>query len=156
MITLGEIREMPEARKLFTLYLTAFVLWVILIALLLKIGGMEGEISRGLSAGDQIINAASVYRSYPVAEKQSSAGQGVDTFNVVSEITDALGLGGARRSQLQASASGVSLQLDRIYGREMAEFLKTAEERGLRVKTAEIKALPSNEGRVLAATFLWE
>ncbi|MDR1944514.1 MAG: hypothetical protein LBQ19_06795 [Synergistaceae bacterium] len=155
MITLGEIREMPEARKLFTLYLTAFILWAILIALLLKIGGMEGEISRSLSAGDQIINAASVYRSYPVAEKQASAGQGADTFNIVSEITDALGLG-VRRSQLQASASGVSLQLDRIYGQEMAEFLKTAEERGLRVKTAEIKALPSNEGRVLVATFLWE
>jgi hypothetical protein len=155
MITIGEIKEMPEARRLFRLFLTAFALWTALLFLLFRIASMEKEISRNLGVGDQIINVASTYRAYPAGTQAVPLQPGADALTVVSEIVEELGMRG-RMTDLKADATGVLLQLDRLYGVEMKEFLTTIEKRGLRVKTAEVKALPGKEGRVLGSTFLLE
>ena len=147
MITIEEIREIPEAKRIFRLFLIAFVLWATLIAVILRVRSMGEEITAILESGDQIINVASAYRSYPDLRQPLLAS--------VSEIVEALGLR-SRMSQLQANASGVQLQLDRLYGSEMREFLNSLEEKELRVRTAEVKTLSSPGGLVLNASFLLE
>jgi type II secretory pathway component PulM len=156
MITIEEIREMPEARRVFRLFLLAFVLWAVTIAILWRVMAMEREIAASLANGDQIINVASAYRSYPdISQGVPSTQSGTDSLASVSEIVDTLGLR-SRQSQLQANASGVQLQLDRLYGGEMREFLNALERKELRVRTAEVKTLSSPEGLVLNASFLLE
>ncbi|MDR0648115.1 MAG: hypothetical protein LBF92_02115 [Synergistaceae bacterium] len=155
MVSIDEIREMPEARRVFRLFLVALVLWVALIALFLRVSAMEDEITLNLSSADQVINAAMVYRSYPDAQQAPAPQSGADSLAAVSDVAEALELRG-RMSQLQANASGVQLQLDRLYGKEMGDFLDAIEKKGLRVRTAEVKTLSTKEGLVLNASFLLE
>jgi type II secretory pathway component PulM len=156
MITIEEIREMPEAKRILRLFLIALVLWGTLAAVILRIRSIGDEIASALGSGDQVINVASAYRSYPDLRQPSSEAQsGTDSLAAVSEIVETLGLR-SRMSQLQANASGVQLQLDRLYGSEMREFLNSIETRELRVRTAEVKTLSTPDGRVLNASFLLE
>jgi hypothetical protein len=155
MITLGEIRDIPEARRLFRLFGIALALWIIFILLLVRIGGMGDEILKNLEAGDNIIEAASTYRSYPTATRNKSQQPGSEPLTAISEIVESMGLRD-RMPQLQSNSSGVLLQLERIYGDEMERFLAELEKKGLGIKTAEMRSIPSGEDRVLNATFLVE
>ncbi len=74
---------------------------------------------------------------------------------MLSEIVDTLGLRD-RVVQLQSNVSGIALQLERVYGEELKEFLLTLDSRGLKIKTAEIKVLPVGSERFLAVTLLLE
>ncbi|MDR1515728.1 MAG: hypothetical protein LBS45_08535 [Synergistaceae bacterium] len=155
MITIDEIRDMPEARRLFRLFAIALVLWIALAVLVMRVRAMEDEIAMNLNSADQVINVASVYRSYPEQEQATEPQSGTDSLAAVSEIVETLELRG-RMSQLQANASGVQLQLDRLYGKEMREFLDSLERKELRVRTAEVKTLSGPDGLVLNASFLLE
>jgi type II secretory pathway component PulM len=96
-----------------------------------------------------------VYRSYPDRQQAPVPQSGTDSLAAVSEVVETLELEG-RMSQLQANASGVQFQLNRLYGKEMGEFLNAVEAKGLRVRTAEVKTLSTRDGLVLNATFLLE
>ena len=155
-MTLSEFREMPEARKISRLLLLAAAVWVVFLFLVLEIRDMGSKIDRDLSVGDQIINNAIVYRSYPAtARTKTAAGTTEEPLTVLSQIVDALELR-ERMLQLQSNASGILLQLDKLYGRELEEFLSTIESRGLTIKTAEIRSIPSGEVRLIGATLLME
>lgn len=155
-MTLSEFREMPEARKISRLLLLAAVIWMAFLFLVLEIRDMGRVIGRDLSAGDQIINNAIVFRSYPAATRTKAAPSTTEEpLTVLSQIVDALELR-ERMLQLQSNASGILLQLDKLYGEELEEFLATIESRGLTIKTAEIRSIPSGEERLIGATLLME
>jgi type II secretory pathway component PulM len=155
MINIDELREMPEARRLFRLYALALVLWIALAVIVTRISAMKDETALNLASADQVINIAALYKSYPEPEQAAASQSGTDSVAAVSEIVETLELR-SRMSQLQANASGVQLQLDRLYGKEMSEFLDSLEEKDLRVRTAEIKTLSGPGGLVLNASFLLE
>lgn len=155
MITLNELKEMPEARKLLRLFSVSLLIWLFAIVLLLQVRHMTGTLSSNLSSGNLILNAASTHKSFPASQTNASAVSEGDALSVVSDVLEALQLRD-RALQLQSNASGVLLQLERIYGDEMHEFLVTMESRGLRIKTAEIKVLPEGDDRLLSATYLLE
>jgi type II secretory pathway component PulM len=156
IISVGEFREMPEARRVFRLFAVAAVLWAAVVFLLIRIGSMDEEISRRLGDGEQVIGAASVYRSYPVSSESAPARPGTNAFTIVTNVLDDLGIVGDRRSQLQQNPSGVQIKLDRLYGGELREFFTRVENQGLRFKAAEVKAMSVRDaGRLLylEATF---
>ena len=155
-MTLSEFREMPEARKISRLLLLAAAVWLVFLFLVLEIRDMGREIDRDLSTGDQIINNAIVYRSYPAtARTKTVTNTTEEPLTVLSQIVDALELR-ERMLQLQSNASGILLQLDKLYGDELEEFLTTIESRGLTIKTAEIRSMPSGEERLIGVTLLME
>ncbi len=156
MNVIAELREMPETRRLVLIYLIAGVLWIALFVFLYQISAANREIRTSLSNGDQILSDAILYKS---SAPKGSASQ-VQTFqgdplSVLSEIVDTLGLRD-RMVQLQSNVSGISLQLERVYGEELADFLLTLDSRGLRIRTAEIRALPVENERMLSITLLLE
>ena len=152
---LGEIRDMPEARKLSRLFGTAIAAWLISLVLLLHVYGLGGAVGSELYSGERILDMAAKFKASPASEQSVSAASEGDPLSLVSDIAETLNMRD-RVQQLQSNESGVLLQLERIYGDEMVKFLSTAESRGLNVKTAEIKALPSGDDRLLGATFLLE
>lgn len=155
-MSLNELREMPEARKLLRLFLTAFIVWLLFIALLARVVGMNNELRDEISSGSQVLNAASTYRSFRAAQAVANRHPGdADPLSVVSDVLDAHNLRD-RTLQLQSSSSVLTLQLERVYGNEMEEFLSTLESRGIFVRTAEIRVLPSGDDRLLGATFSLE
>ena len=155
MINFSELRDMPEARKLLRLYGLVSGTWLISLVLLLYVYSFGSVVSSELYMGERILDMAAKYRAYPASAQSAAAGSDEDPLTLVSDIAETLNMRD-RVQQLQSDESGVLLQLERIYGDEMVKFLSTAESRGLNVKTAEIKALPSGEDRLLGATFLLE
>ncbi len=156
MNVIAELREMPETRRLALIYLIAAVLWIALLFFVYRISGTSREIQASLSAGDQILNNAILYKSFSQkgTSPQARTIQG-EPLSVLSEIVDTLALRD-RVVQLQSNVSGITLQLERVYGEELKEFLLTLDSRGLKIKTAEIKALPLGTERFLAVSLLLE
>jgi hypothetical protein len=155
MNIIGELREMPETRRLALIYLTAAMIWIALLFVLYRISDTSREIRADLTTGDQVINSAVIYKSSskgPSVTAQSIQGE---PLSVLSEIVDTLGLRD-RMVQLQSNVSGIALQLERIYGEELKEFLITLDSRGLKIKTGEIKVLPVDNERLLAVALLLE
>jgi hypothetical protein len=155
MISLAEIRETPEFRKLFRLFAAAAILWLAFLLVVGRIHAQQGRLAGAISDGDQILNNASLYLSHPAAGQTVATTEREETLTVLSQIVDALELR-ERMRQLQSNASGVTLQLERLYGNEMSGFLSTLEKRGIRVKTAELRITPSDGERLLGCTLVLE
>ena len=155
MINISELRDMPEARRLFKLFGAVLLVWITALLLLVYSYGFGGTAAADLYSSDRILDIAVKYKSNPDSSQALSAQSEGDPLSLVSDIAETLNMRD-RVQQLQSNESGVLLQLERIYGDEMVKFLTTLESRGLNVKTAEIKALPSGDDRLLGATFLLE
>ncbi|MDR1885475.1 MAG: hypothetical protein LBQ56_04315 [Synergistaceae bacterium] len=155
MINFSEIREMPEARRLFRLAALAAVAWAGSAVLLFQTADVNSRLRENLASGDRIINAASVYRAHPGREADVPRPAEEDPMSVITGIVQTLGIR-ERMQNLRSDSSGVSVQFDRLYGSELREFLSTMESRGLRVRTAEIRALPSGGERLLGVTLQME
>ncbi|MDR3353661.1 MAG: hypothetical protein LBO21_01330 [Synergistaceae bacterium] len=154
MINLSEIREMPDSRRLLGLVVLTVAVWAAAAALMFRIAGVNASLNESLESGDRIINAASVYRSYPQKGPDQSRPAEKDPMSVITGIVQAMGIG--ERMSIHSNPSGISVQLDRLYGSELREFLNIMESRGLKVRTAEIRALPRGEERLLSISFQME
>ena len=153
MISLSELKEMPESKRLLRLTVTAVLLWGLGFVILFCVWIADGNMERALRDKGTIIDRAVRYRAFPASDGAKTV-EG-DAISLVSDIVETLNMRD-RVQQLQSNASGVLLQLERIYGAEMKELLSTMESRGLKIKTAEIKALPVGENHLLGATFQLE
>ncbi|MDR1915500.1 MAG: hypothetical protein LBQ58_02875 [Synergistaceae bacterium] len=155
MISLNEIMETPESRRILRLFLIAAVIWAAFFVFAVQIVEVNRRLALDLNVSDRIIDAGMRYRAYPRTGQAQTARSTEEPLGVLTQIVDTLALKD-RMQQLQSNASGVLIQFERIYGQEMQEFLSTVESRGLHIRTAEIRALPSGGGRVLSATFMME
>lgn len=155
MFSLQDIRNSAEGRKLLRIYLFAALLWIALFVVLSQTAGSGTRLSADIDAGDGIIANGLLYKSYPASRKNTPASQEAEPLTVLSDIVNALSLRD-RLQQLQANSSGILVQLERMYGNEVNEFLLTLESRGLQIKTAELKPLPAGDIRLLNVTLLLE
>ncbi len=154
-MTLSEIRELPEAKKLFKLILGAVLLWILALILFLQALDLNAQARRDLTDADKVINSSIVYKAYPTTNTPKTGDSVDDPYAAVSEIVASLGLED-RILQLSTQSSGVLLQVERLYGEEMVQLVTLFESRGLLAKTAELKALPVDKERLLTGTFLLE
>lgn len=152
---LHEMRELPESRKLMMTYAVAAVIWIAFIFFALKLSDSEQLVRANLNSGDQIINSAMVYRSSGGAKRTETQAAAGEPLNVVSEIVNTLGLR-ERMMQLQSNSTGITMQFEKLYGDELRDFLMTLDSRGIKIKTAELRALPSANERLISITLLLE
>ena len=155
MITLGELREMPEARRLFRLFAAAAVVWIAFFFLLLQVKSNSVKLAADVSDGDRVLNAATSYRAYPRSNQAAAAAVDQEPLTVLSQIVDTLQLRD-KLQQLQANSSGVQLQMERLYGNELQELLGTVESRGLKIRRTDILVVPVEDERLLNITLLLE
>lgn len=160
-MTFSEIRELPEAAKLFKLAAAAAALWLLALALFFQVLGIDAQTARDIDASERVVNAAIVYKSYPSVASAQSGNSAQDPYTVTSEVVSSLNLEDrilqlSTQSSQASHAPGVLLQIERLYGDEMSELLTLFESQGLLVKTAEIKAMPVGKERLLSGTFALE
>ncbi|MDR1472693.1 MAG: hypothetical protein LBS75_09225 [Synergistaceae bacterium] len=155
MMSLNEIMEAPESRRAMRMLALAAAIWIACFAVAVRITAVSRSLAAAVSASGRIVDSGMRYRAYPRTEQAQTARKVEDPLGALTQIVDALSLKD-RMQQLQSNASGVLIQLERLYGQELREFLSTVESRGLQIRTAEIRALPSGGGRVLSATFTLE
>ena len=145
---------MPDSRRLFSLMALAAAVWAAAAVLMFRIADVNVSLKESVESGGRIINAASVYRSYPKKGPDQAHPAEKDPMSVITGVVQMLGIG--ERMSIHSDPSGISVQLDRLYGSELREFLNTMESRGLKVRTAEIKALPSGGERLLSVNLQME
>lgn len=160
-MNLSEIRELPEATKLFKLGAAALLLWLLAFALFLQALGIGSQSVREIDAAERVINAAVVYKSYPSVASAQKGNEAEDPYAVTSEVVSSLNLDDrilqlATQSSQASHTPGVLLQIERLYGEEMAQLVTLFESQGLLVRTAEIRAMPVGKERLLSGTFSLE
>jgi len=153
MTNLIEIISGRDFRRPLIMCALAVLVWTAFFAVLASSGASGVRMSSEAAYGSRVLDYAMKFRALP--RKGLAPEQAADPLGALSQIVDALSLRDRMR-QLQSNQSGVLIQLDKIYGAEMSEFLSAAENRGLYIRTAEIRALPGGESRVLNASFMLE
>ena len=149
-----EILRDGDLRKPAYLWGAALIVWILLIAIMLSSDASLNVVSADLSSSGRVLDYAMQLKALPrsgnvVTETPE------EPLSTLSNIIGALGLRD-RMQQLQSNPSGIVVQLERLYGDELGELLGSIENNGLSVKTAEIRALPSEEGRLLSAVLTME
>jgi hypothetical protein len=154
MTSYREIFSDSELRKPILTCLAAAVAWIAAFALLAVSGGEARDSWRGLDESSQVIGFAMRFHALPrTGAKKAAASSHGDPLGTLERVVDALGLR-ERRSSLQSNASGVVIQLGKLYGGELRDLLKAVESEGLEVKTAELRAMPGEGGRVMNVTLV--
>ncbi|MDR1137312.1 MAG: hypothetical protein LBK91_03215 [Synergistaceae bacterium] len=152
MRTLEEIfLDRGFRRPLFFCFLAAAA-WVLCLAFAVETVSLGGRLRADIVSSGRVVDYAAQFRALPRSGPAEAIG---DPLGVLSQIVDALGLRDRLR-QLQSNASGAVIQLDGLYGAELRDLLGAAEKRGLFIRTAEIRALPGEGGRVLSVTIMVE
>ena len=149
-----EILRDGDFKKPAFLCAVALVVWVLLIALTLSSDASFSMASADLSSSGKVLDYAMQLKAMPRTVNVVTDIPD-EPLSVLSNIIDALGLRG-RMQQLQSNPSGIVVQLERLYGDELGELLGSIENSGLSVRTAEIRALPSEDGKLLSAVLTME
>ncbi|MBQ9881759.1 MAG: hypothetical protein IJM42_04000 [Synergistes sp.] len=148
MIPLGELKGLPEAKRLKAAALVTLLIWAAAAAVFSFAHSLLKENERLLSDSGRVLSAAVKIRSYP----QLEAAVEKEPLSVLSEVVDKLGLQD-RVAQLASSPSGLVLQLNRLYRDEFVKLAEDIGKNGLSVNTAEIRAFSSNkDGRLINVT----
>jgi hypothetical protein len=153
MRPLREVFSDREFRRPFFVCFLAVTVWIACFALVWETMSLGERIRADIVSSGRVIDYAVQFRALPQAGPAAAATG--EPLGVLSQIVDALGLRDRLR-QLQTNASGAVIQIDRLYGGELRDLISAAEKRGLVVRTAEIKALPGEGGRVLSTTVMVE
>jgi len=76
-----------------------------------------------------------------------------DTITLISEALDVLSLK-QNLVQMSATSSGVTLQLRNLYGGQIMNLLERISRSGLSVESAELKAVNTDQGRLMDISFI--
>jgi hypothetical protein len=154
MINLREEFEDRDFRNVFITFAVALAVWGMVFAFTAAALSLNRQVSDEISSSDEVLDYAMRYRALPRTGTGKRAAS-EEPLGVVSRIVDALKLRD-RTQRLQSSASGVSIQLERMFGGELMDFLVSLENGGLDVRAAEIRALPVSGVRLLSVSLTVE
>jgi hypothetical protein len=154
MINPREAFEDRDFRNVFIICSVALAVWGMVFAFAAAALSLNRQVADEISSSDKILDYAMRYRALPrTGMNKMTASE--EPLGVVSQIVDALKLRD-RTQRLQSSSSGVSIQLERMFGGELLDFLVSLENSGLDVRAAEIRALPVSDLRLLSVSLTVE
>ncbi|MDR1579384.1 MAG: hypothetical protein LBS35_03425 [Synergistaceae bacterium] len=154
MINLREAFEDRDVRGVFIICACALAVWGTVFAFAAAVSSLNRQVSDEISSSDEVLDYAMRYRALPrTGTKDAAAFE--EPLGIVSETIDVLKLRD-RTQRLQSSSSGVSIQLERMFGDELLDFLVSLENGGLDVRAAEIRALPASDIRLLSVSLTVE
>lgn len=150
------IKEIPELRKIVITFALACISWLAFLLLASEISSNDRTADGNISSSEQIMSIAMTYKasSGNVGAAHTEKLKG-EPLTVLSDIIDGLGIRD-RLVQLQSNASGIAIQVERLYGDEFEALISTIDSRGLSIKTSDVKALPVNDERLISSTLLLE
>jgi hypothetical protein len=145
------VKANRQAQRLALLSLAGFLLWMTALNLS---GEVEALRSRMALQEDRFRRLAQVVRSYRNEPHQETAPVPTgDILSSLSSLIDQVGIKD-RLVQLSTGSTGATLQLERLYGEELATLLQELERRGLPLLSAELRSVPYGEARLFACSLL--
>jgi hypothetical protein len=154
MTRLADMLRDAAFRRALLMASAALAVWVIFAALLWAAGTSGNMAGSDISSSARVLDYAMQFRALPRTGGAAAAAPG-EPLGALSEILDALGLRDRVR-QLQSNPSGITAQIESMYGNELGELLNSLENGGLAVKTAEIRGMPSESEKLLGVTLTLE
>lgn len=145
------LRSNRQAQRLGLLLSLGLLLWLFALSLS---GGADGQRSRIALQEDRFRRLAQVVRTYRNQPRQEEPpARGGDLLSGLSSLIDQVGVKD-RLVQLSMSTAGATLQLDRLYGEELATLLQELNGKGLPLLSAELRSAPQGEGRLFFCSLL--
>ncbi|MDR0764756.1 MAG: hypothetical protein LBE65_04095 [Synergistaceae bacterium] len=154
MINTREAFDDRDFRNVFITCACALAVWGMVFAFAAASSSLNRRVADEISSSDEVLDYAMRYRALPRTDANRRAAP-EEPLGVVSRIVDVLKLRD-RTQRLQSSSSGVFIQLERVFGGELLDFLVSLENGGLDVRAAEIRALPSSGTRLLSVSLTAE
>lgn len=143
-----EFYALQEGKKAVSFVVLGLLVWLFGLALYLQ---KDANYSLSSLVDDVVglSQTANAYMSLPVAIPVTPE----DPLTAVSNITEELKLRD-RMTQMSSNNTGVVVQFEKLYTEECLEIIRDLLRRGLNVKTAELKAVPHGDKRLLSASFV--
>ena len=153
MTRLLEMLRDADSRRPLILSAAAVAVWIVFVVLVLNTSSYGSRASSDMSSSGRVLDYAMRFRALP--RTQPVPGPIEDPLGEISVIVDGLKLRDKIR-QLSSNPSGVVVQFEKLYGGELGDLLKAMDKARLSVKTAEIRALPGDGGKLLSAQLTLE
>jgi hypothetical protein len=154
MINLREAFEDRDFRNVFITCACALAVWGMVFAFAAAAASLNRRVYDEISSSDAVLDYSMRYRALPRTGANKSAAS-EEPLGVVSRTIDALKLRD-RTQRLQSSSSGVTIQLERVFGGELLDFLVSLNNSELDARAAEIRALPVSDVRLLSVSLTVE
>ncbi|MDY9920313.1 MAG: hypothetical protein U2P59_00605 [Synergistota bacterium] len=147
---IDEMRGLPETKKLIRLGLLALLVWTAGTALFLEASAILNSSKERIMDTGRILDAANTFYSYP----SRSSAEGREPLSLLTDAINELNLKG-QVGLMNSGSSGLTVQMTALNGAEFISFLKRLSEKGLQVRTADIRAINSaQKGRLINASML--
>lgn len=147
---IDEMRGLPETKKLIRLGLLALLVWTAGTALFLEASAILNSSKERIMDTGRILDAANTFYSYP----SRSSAEGREPLSLLTDAINELNLKG-QVVLMNSGSSGLTVQMTALNGAEFISFLKRLSEKGLQVRTADIRAINSaQKGRLINASML--
>ena len=145
-----EIRELPETKKLIRLGLLALLVWTVGAALFLEAAAVLNSSRERIVDAGRVLDAANTFFSYP---SRISEGD-IEPLSLLTDTINELRLKD-RVGLMNSGSLGLTVQMTELNGAEFVSLLKRFAEKGLQIKTADIRAITSaQKGRLINASML--
>lgn len=145
-----EIRELPETKKLIRLGLLALLVWTAGTAFFLEASSILNSSKDRVMDTGKILDAANTFYSYP----SRTSAEGKEPLSLLTDAINELSLKD-RVGLMNSGSLGLTVQMTELNGAEFVSLLKRFAEKGLQIKTADIRAITSaQKGRLINASML--
>ena len=145
-----EIRGLPETKKLIHLGLLALLVWTAGTAFFLEASAILNSSKERVTDTGKILDAANTFYSYP----SRTSAKGKEPLSLLTDAINELGLKD-RVGLMNSGSSGLTVQMTELNGAEFVSLLKRLSEKGLQVKTSDIRAITSvQKGRLINSSML--
>ncbi|MBL3592879.1 MAG: hypothetical protein JMJ93_05130 [Synergistaceae bacterium] len=145
------IRGNRQAQRLALFAVLGLLLWMTAFHIFGQLSDLR---SRMNLQEDRFRRLAQVVHKYRNEPQQEAARAPVgDVLSALSSLIDQVGIK-ERLVQLSTSSGGATLQLERLYGEELATLLQEMDRRGLPLLSAELRSVPYGEARLFACSLL--
>ena len=145
-----EIRGLPETKKLIRLGLLALLVWTAATAFFLEASSILNSSKDRVMDTGKILDAANTFYSYP----SRTSAEGKEPLSLLTDAINELSLKD-RVGLMNSGSSGLTVQMTELNGAEFVSLLKRFAEKGLQIKTADIRAITSaQKGRLINASML--
>lgn len=144
MMTFEKLRKTPEFRPLAKLAAAVLAVWAAAILMAAAAAGFIGANTERADETALVADMGTAVKSYPQRAMNSSQA----SLANVSSMIETLALRD-KAGQISSTQTGFIMEFSKLYPAEFTKLVETVRDHGLSVKTADVKAMPSDSGRLI-------
>ncbi|MBQ4470564.1 MAG: type II secretion system protein M [Synergistaceae bacterium] len=142
--------EAPGSIKFIVVLLLTLIIWVGVMS----VNGWTAQAQTGLNTQQSrwktLLMLADEYKAI-APTSNNNANQNVDVPAVFAQVSERMQLG-SRVNRITPDGRNQSIELNRLYAEELAEFQTLLAAKGVRIIAMELRALPAGRERLMTVT----